>query len=87
MNLDFMTVKSPFKDNDIESCCIRIPAEWLIKTNVYRPFGDKNIFQEDLYKQIRAMKAEFRGHKHILVGDVNYDLTNLEGITIRNDYK
>ena len=25
------------------------------------------------------MKAEFRGHKHILVGDFNYDLIKLEG--------
>ena len=79
LNLDFMTVKSPFKDKDIESCCIRIPAERLIITNVYRPFGDKNIFQEDLYKHVKAMKAEFRGHKHILVGDFNYDLNKLEG--------
>ena len=77
--LDFMPVKSPFKDKDIESCCIRIPAERLLITNIYRPFGDKNLFQEELYNHITATRAEYKGHKHIIVGDFNYDILKLDG--------
>ena len=75
--MDFEQAKSPFKDRDIESCCITLPSEKLIITSIYRPFGDKHYFQASLYEHIRAKLVEYPGHKHIICGDFNYDLQNL----------
>ena len=74
--IDFDVIKSPFKPKVIETCTILVPTKRLIIMNVYRPFGDKDIFYDDINLHIKNLKVKYPGFHVIAVGDFNINLIN-----------
>ena len=74
--IDFDLIKSPFKSEVIETITILVPTKRLVIINVYRPFGDMDIFFDDIYLHIKNLKVKYPGFHVIAVGDFNINLIN-----------
>ena len=77
-NLDFEEIKSPFKSKQIETACIALPEKKLIVLNVYRPFGEKYSFIEELIDYIKLLKSNYPIYKVIITGDFNINLLDTD---------
>ena len=73
-SLDFETIKVPWHERVCEMQAINIPGKNLIIVNVYRPFGDINIFFELLENALDHISNSFPKSDLIMVGDFNIDL-------------
>ena len=71
---DFKSLKSPFIDKLIETQTILLPDLNIILINVYRPFGDKDIFLKKLLEHILEVKKTEPHMDIVMVGDFNIDL-------------
>ena len=71
---DFESIKSPFVDKLIETQTILLPDLNIILINVYRPFGDKDIFLKRFLEHILEVKKTEPHMDIVIVGDLNIDL-------------
>ena len=71
---DFESLKSPFVDKLIETQTILLPDLNIILINVYRPFGDKDIFLKRFLEHILEVKKTEPHMDIVIVGDLNIDL-------------
>ena len=71
---DFEVIKSPFIEKLIETQPILLPDLQLCIINVYRPFGDKDLFLTKLSAHVEHLLQEEKDTDIIIVGDINIDL-------------
>ena len=87
---DFEVIKSPFIEKLIETQTILLPDLQLCIVNVYRPFGDKEMFITKLSAHVEHLLQEEKDIDVMIVGDISIDLLSdstysekLIGITIQ----
>ena len=56
--IDYEVLKSPFAEKLIETQTIPLPDHHICIVNVYRPFGDKDIFNKKIVEHLDLQKRE-----------------------------
>ena len=73
---DFEVLKSPFIEKLIETQTIILPDLNLCIINVYRPFGDKDLFLNKLTAHVEGILDKEKDVDIVMVGDINIDLSD-----------
>ena len=71
---DFEVIDSPFIEKLIETQTILLPDLNICIVNVYRPFGDKDLFTKKLAAHIEQVMEDEKNMDFIIAGDFNIDL-------------
>jgi len=73
-DLDYEMMQSPFIEKTIETQTILLTDKNLIIINVYRPFGDLELFFEHIFAHLARLKIEEPNCEVVMTGDFNIDL-------------
>ena len=73
-NIDYEVIESPFVEKLIETQTIILPDLNICIINVYRPFGEKDLFTNKLVDHISKVRDAEPTADIIVVGDFNIDL-------------
>ena len=71
---DFEVIDSPFIEKLIETQTILLPDLNLCIINVYRPFGDKDMFINKITTHVEGILEREKDTDIVMVGDINIDL-------------
>ena len=73
-NIEYDVVYSPFIQKQIETATIKLPKHNMLIVNIYRPFGDINLFLSETSKHIKSLRSDFPHYNICAVGDFNINL-------------